>query len=375
MPEDDKQELVPVDAEVVSPEADTELDQAINQMSELVQTASASVQFQNVQSADMAARTAEALFANTEARLSLSGRLLLGILKHAACLFSPLTRVLVYQTEGRFTKALAELDRGLEITREGLATVDQYEKQPDHEAEVVQTWRPLFSIFPILLKGLDAYIRADIVGYQGRLGEYKGLLHNASKEFKRVDELRPSFNPVALALAGMCATLADRLQNRAELIEVPERRYLNPTGKKVFIIHGHDEAKWRELRDLIEGEFKLKTVVLNEEPGAGETLIRKFEAYAHDCSYAFALLTPDDFVEKQGKSYFQARPNVLFELGWFYGHFGRDRVCIMKKAGTEIPSDLSGILTIDFRDKISEGFVQIRDELGRVGVIGSGAAQ
>ena len=113
----------------------------------------------------------------------------------------------------------------------------------------------------------------------------------------------------------------------------------------------------------------MKTVVLKEKPGAGEVLIRKFEQFADDCCYAFALITPDDFITKEGKSYFQARPNVLFELGWFYGHFGRDRVCIVKKAETEMPSDLAGILSIDFHNEISEGFVKIQDELQRVGII------
>jgi predicted nucleotide-binding protein len=81
------------------------------------------------------------------------------------------------------------------------------------------------------------------------------------------------------------------------------------------------------------------------------------------------LLTPDDFVKKDGKSYFQARPNVLFELGWFYGAFGRNRVCIVKNVKTALPSDLGGILSIDFSDKVAEGYIQIQDELQRAGIV------
>jgi predicted nucleotide-binding protein len=112
-------------------------------------------------------------------------------------------------------------------------------------------------------------------------------------------------------------------------------------------------------------------VKLADEAGAGETIIKKFEDAAEDCCYAFALITPDDFIEKEGKSYFQARPNVLFELGWFYGRYGRDRVCIVKQGKTEMPSDLAGILTIDFQTNVSEGLLNIERELSRVGITGA----
>jgi predicted nucleotide-binding protein len=119
----------------------------------------------------------------------------------------------------------------------------------------------------------------------------------------------------------------------------------------------------------LQEEFRLDAVVLKDEPSTGQTLIEKFEKSADDCFDAFALVTPDDFINKEGESYSQARPNVLFELGWFYGHFGRDRVCILKRAKTAIPSDLGGILSIDFLNDVSEGLVRIRAELQRVGII------
>ena len=66
---------------------------------------------------------------------------------------------------------------------------------------------------------------------------------------------------------------------------------------------------------------------------------------------------------------YQARPNVHFELGWFYGHFGRDRVAILKKAETDVPSDLRGIVSIDFHNSVVECFLQIRDELQQLGIV------
>ena len=40
-----------------------------------------------------------------------------------------------------------------------------------------------------------------------------------------------------------------------------------------------------------------------------------------------------------------------------------------------MPSDVAGILSIDFSDNVSEGFMKIEDELKRVGVIKAGAGE
>ena len=42
----------------------------------------------------------------------------------------------------------------------------------------------------------------------------------------------------------------------------------------------------------------------------------------------------------------RARQNVIFELGFFIGALGRDRVCALHKGEVEIPSDFSGVLWI-----------------------------
>jgi hypothetical protein len=39
--------------------------------------------------------------------------------------------------------------------------------------------------------------------------------------------------------------------------------------ENIFIIHGRDEAKWRELKDVLKSEFRLNPIVLFEQPDAG----------------------------------------------------------------------------------------------------------
>jgi predicted nucleotide-binding protein len=65
----------------------------------------------------------------------------------------------------------------------------------------------------------------------------------------------------------------------------------------------------------------------------------------------------------------QARPNAIFELGWFYGRLGRSRVCNLVKRGTSIQSDLAGIVSIEFIEKVDETVPALEKELRQAGLI------
>jgi hypothetical protein len=133
--------------------------------------------------------------------------------------------------------------------------------------------------------------------------------------------------------------------------------------KDIFIIHGHDEANKLKLQSLLKDRFHLNPIILSEKPGAGRTLIEKFEKEAETSSFAFALITPDDIVKTESGEYAQARPNVVFELGWFCGRLGRKRTCILFKKGTQIHSDLEGVSRIEYIDSVEEKILDIEKEL------------
>lgn len=131
----------------------------------------------------------------------------------------------------------------------------------------------------------------------------------------------------------------------------------------IFIIHGHDEVNLLRLKELLKERWGLNPYVLKAKAGKGRTLIEKFEDEAQPASYAFALLTPDDIIDKANENYAQPRPNVVFELGWFYGRLGRERVCILHKRSTKIHSDLEGITRIEFQESVNEKLMEIEQEL------------
>jgi len=118
------------------------------------------------------------------------------------------------------------------------------------------------------------------------------------------------------------------------------------TKRKIFIIHGHDN----ELKALVEGfirEIELIPIILNEQANQGKTIIEKIEGH-NDVDYAIALMTPDDSGasnQKRRNIKKRARQNVIFELGYFMGKLGRNRVTMIKKDNRddfEVPSDCDG---------------------------------
>ena len=147
--------------------------------------------------------------------------------------------------------------------------------------------------------------------------------------------------------------------------KIGEKKAKVINNNKIFIIHGHEEAKWRELKSILSDHLKLVPIILNEQPDKGKTIIEKFEHYAEQCCYAFAIFTPDDIVENNGNKYFQARPNVIYELGWFTAFLGRNRVCVLLQddAKMDIFSDFQGVIQKRFYKNINEKYREIQLEL------------
>ena len=149
-------------------------------------------------------------------------------------------------------------------------------------------------------------------------------------------------------------------QETANAISQPS---VPPTGSNVFIIHGHDETNTLRLRLLLQNHFGLSPVHMMSNPGMSRALLEKFEQSASACTLAFAIITPDDEIINHGEPYYQARPNVIFEVGWFVGRLGIPRVCLLAKDGTTVQSDIDGISKIDFRENIEEKVLEIQREL------------
>ncbi len=152
--------------------------------------------------------------------------------------------------------------------------------------------------------------------------------------------------------------------------EADTSKLASQAQRTVFIIHGHNEAKRRELEHILRG-FGLHTIVLSEQTDDGKTIIEKFEYYASQSQFAFALFTYDDIVVNNKEEYLQVRPNVIFELGWFYAKLGRENVMILEQrvSKSNVFSDLQGIVRTQYIENVEEAYKKIQDQLKKSNIL------
>lgn len=114
--------------------------------------------------------------------------------------------------------------------------------------------------------------------------------------------------------------------------------------RRVFVTHGraHD---WRAVKDYIEGEVHLMTAELAQQPNLGRTVIEKLLDTADECDGAVIVMTGDD-VTDQGEA--KVRENVMHEIGFFQGRYGRDRVILLHEENVKVPTNLSGVVYSSF---------------------------
>ena len=155
------------------------------------------------------------------------------------------------------------------------------------------------------------------------------------------------------------ATIKELREEKNALLPKPDKPMTSRKAKKklppnndVFIVHGHDEAMKQSVARIIE-KLGLNAVILHEKPNQGKTIIEKFTEHSN-VGFAIVLLSPDDvFLPKDSssdKKLFHARQNVIFELGFFIGKLGRDKVLSLYRRSDsfELPSDYSGVLFVPF---------------------------
>lgn len=120
------------------------------------------------------------------------------------------------------------------------------------------------------------------------------------------------------------------LNNAATSAAVPadESNQSSAKTKKVFVVHGHDEIVKTNLGVFLR-EIGLEPVVLHRQADESEE---------------------DNARQKE----FRARPNVIFEFGYFVGKLGRSRVCCLYTGDVSLPSDVSGMIYKKFTNGIEE---------------------
>ena len=129
---------------------------------------------------------------------------------------------------------------------------------------------------------------------------------------------------------------------------------------RVFITHGRSND-WREVQSYIEKDVKLQTLELAQEPSQGMTIIEKLLTGANRCDSAVIVMSGDD-IDSTGQA--RARENVMHEIGFFQGKYGRAQVILLHEDGVSVPTNLSGVVYVPFpKGTISAGFHVLMREL------------
>jgi predicted nucleotide-binding protein len=134
----------------------------------------------------------------------------------------------------------------------------------------------------------------------------------------------------------------------------------------IFLVHGHALDRLNTVARFVEQATNgHEVVILHERANAGQTLIEKFESNAERAAHAIVLLTADDVGRaasaSEGEDRRRGRQNVVLELGFFFGKFGREHVTVLRDLDVEEPSDIRGLVYIPFDDQGSWRFSLARE--------------
>jgi predicted nucleotide-binding protein len=284
----------------------------------------------------------------------------------------------LFLNDERYKKSIEEFTIAKQLCEEGntiLSGVPLDETDDDDEG-LIEVLRFLFAYFEHMIKVLYRLTQTEVDKQNGKYVDDIDSLRKAAVEIKDFDfpigNIKVStIGNMVVGTLGMLGRFSDTFEKKAERLEEKRKtiEYLTPIGNKIFIVHGHDEGILRELKEILEKKFNIHPVILKDEPDFGRTVIEKMEEYGRQCGFAFVIFTPDDIVENKKKKTYQARPNVLFELGWFCGRYGRSKVRIIRHKDTPLPSDLNGLVTFNFNENIEELYLKIETELKETGLL------
>ena len=133
--------------------------------------------------------------------------------------------------------------------------------------------------------------------------------------------------------------------------------------RRVFITHGRSND-WRSVQPFIERDIGLSTIELAQEPNMGRTIIEKLIDNAARCDSAVIVMTGDDVANEDEA---RVRENVIHEIGFFQGRYGRSVVILLHEDGVNVPTNLAGVAYVPFpKGQIEAGFHVLQRELRAV---------
>lgn len=142
-------------------------------------------------------------------------------------------------------------------------------------------------------------------------------------------------------------------------------------NNKVFVVYGRDTDAKTALLRMLE-DMGTEALAIDMLPTQGNTIIEQLETYIPQANYGVVLATPDDIgylFGHENEAKYRARQNVVLEMGMLFSKLGRSRVSIVVKKSEEFekPSDIDGILYLQYEKSVDEIRERLSKELNTKG--------
>lgn len=168
------------------------------------------------------------------------------------------------------------------------------------------------------------------------VAEYYCALNSSSISF--FNNYIQYINNLLSMLSNICSSLLSKTK-------------FDPEENAVFVVHGHNEKLKNHLKKKLE-KNEYRPIILSSMNDSGITLFEKFEKYANRCTKAVILMTKDDLVKKGNGEYYQARPNVFIEFGYFLNMLEKENIVVICEKGCAVPSDIHGVSYLEYVDDL-----------------------
>jgi hypothetical protein len=125
--------------------------------------------------------------------------------------------------------------------------------------------------------------------------------------------------------------------------------------RRVFVGHGRNPV-WSRVVAYLKDELRMDTEAFETTSHTSEHIIDILKGFLERCDAAVIVMTADDLTA-EGTT--RARQNVIHEIGLFQGRHGFDRVILFQQVGTEDFSNIAGLQTIKFQQRVEDGFYEL----------------
>jgi len=214
---------------------------------------------------------------------------------------------------------------------------------------------------PLDDNGLDAVKRKSLMVVKNLFGGTSSYLHDIKIISFRSAMINPDYatreynwNNGIEKLRNILLTIIEEIklfEVGSSVTEKTTKKTEKASNSNIFVVHGRENLMKESTARAVE-KLGFNPIILHEQENKGRTIIEKFTDYS-DVGFAIVLLSGDDIgglnVEDTELRP-RARQNVIFELGYFIGKLGREKVVALYSdmPDFEIPSDYAGVLFTEF---------------------------